>query len=175
MSSIFLLFCFCKSKVENFHFTSIAFFVQEKFKFENFRILSFMTPSNAKTWIKKYTLPNNVGNKQILAILPVCQRILQIYMAWKLVSSSFLFVKKHTQSLLENEIFETCKLHGICNYQNMSKSIMQTFPDSPTEDSLKIKTCQISVTDCVYFPNISVRCIFCFVLLHVMTSWNFKF
>ena len=33
---------------------------------------------------------------------------------------------------------------------------------------------QISLTDCVYFPNYSVKCISCFMPGHLMTSWNLK-
>ena len=36
------------------------------------------------------------------------------------------------------------------------------------------QTDHISLTDCVYFPSYVVKCIFCFMLRHLMTSWNLK-
>ena len=35
-----------------------------------------------------------------------------------------------------------------------------------------IYTGQVSLTDCVYFPSCSVKCISFFMLRHLMTSWN---
>ena len=36
-------------------------------------------------------------------------------------------------------------------------------------------TGQISLTGCVYFPSYSVKFVLCFMLIHLMTSWNFDF
>ena len=33
---------------------------------------------------------------------------------------------------------------------------------------------RVSLTDCVYFQSYSVKCISCFMLRHLMTSWNLK-
>ena len=35
-----------------------------------------------------------------------------------------------------------------------------------------VTDCQIWVTDCVYFPSYSAKCISCFMLRHLMASWN---
>ena len=36
------------------------------------------------------------------------------------------------------------------------------------------QTGPISLTDCVYFPSYSVKCISCFMLRHLMMWWNLK-
>ena len=70
--NIFLLFFKSKETTfktrKNVYFTSKALFILEMFKFCNFRILNFMTSSNASEWNKKYILLNDLGKKHNLVM-----------------------------------------------------------------------------------------------------------
>ena len=51
-----------------FHFKSSFFLRHWNFRISNFRILNFMTSSNASSWKKKYALLNNLRSKQSLTM-----------------------------------------------------------------------------------------------------------
>ena len=75
MSDIFFLFCFLSLKERTFearknpyYFTSKGPKVLEILKFQNFRILNFIKPSNALVRNNKYLLLNSFGSKHSLVM-----------------------------------------------------------------------------------------------------------
>ena len=120
-------------------------------------------------------------------------------MTWKLVPRPFEFAKNQAQTLLENETWKwkqtTYVLAKLSKFVQIST---QTSSDFFLQDSLKIKkdlelvsrryfpctflikfffchvtwTSQISSPDWVYFPSYLAKCVSCFMLRHLMTSWH---